>query len=66
MAQRRQDPTLDDQHTPFHLGLVAGLTGARGDDGDPIMGSHILVSWIEVRLVPVSLGNARFQIVGDH
>ena len=66
VAQPGDDPALGQQHPRFDLGLVAGLVGPRRDDGDPVVGGHLLIGGVHVGLVAVRLGDARAEVVADH
>jgi hypothetical protein len=46
--------------------LVAGLVGPSRDDGDAIVGGHLLIGGVHVRLVTVRAGDPRSQVVADH
>lgn len=64
-AQPRQNPALDQQHPGFGLGFVLGFVGPRRNDGDPVVGRHLLIGGIEVGLIATGAGDARFEVVRD-
>src|SRR5690606_21910960 len=66
MAQRRQDPALDDQYTAFYLSLITGLANSCRDNGHAIMGGHVLIGWVEIRLVAMGLADAGAEVVRNH
>jgi hypothetical protein len=50
-----EQPALDDQHGLLDLGLVARLSWPRWQDGGSIMGRHLAVGTIDLRLVEAGL-----------
>ena len=66
VSQGRQDPALDDQHTAFHLSLIAGLANPCGDNGYTIMTGHILISRVQVWLVTVGLADTGAEVARNH
>jgi len=63
VAQHRQDPALDDQYTAFYLSLITGLANSCRDNGHAIMGGHVLIGWVEIRLVAMGLADAGAEVV---
>jgi len=66
VAQPGEDPPLGDQDTVLGLGLVAGLVRPCRDHRDSVVGGHLGVGGVHVRLVPVRAGHPRAQVVADH
>jgi hypothetical protein len=64
LTQARQDPPFGEQHPCLHLGLVARLRRPRRDDHAPVVGGHLLVRPVDLRLVAVGPGHPRAQVVG--
>jgi hypothetical protein len=63
LVEPGQDPPLRQQHTGFDLRFVARLARARWDHGGAIVGGHLGVGGVDVRLVAVSPGHPRAQVV---
>ena len=66
VADARQDPAFDYQDPAFHLGLVAGLLDAGGQDGGAVVIGHLQIAGVEVGLVEAGLGDAGAGVVGHH
>lgn len=66
VAQRRQDPALDQHHTGLSFGLVTWAAHGRGDNGNTVVRGQIGMGGIEVGLVAVCLGGGRAQVIGHH
>lgn len=58
VAQAGQNPAFDHLDADLDLGLIARLAHSGGQYADPIMGGPVLVSGIDVRFIPMRLGNA--------
>lgn len=66
MAQAGQNPPLDDLHADLNLGFVAWFPDSGRNDGHAIVLGQRLIRGVELRLIPASLGDPAFEIVGDH
>ena len=58
VAQRGQDPTLHYLHGDLGFRLVTGAAHSRRNDGHPVVRGQVLVGGVDVRLIPVCLGDA--------
>ena len=65
MPQRRHDPTLDDLHSGFDLGLVAGLVGPRGQHAHPVVHGQFVIGAVQIGLVAAGPLHAGAGIIGD-
>ena len=66
VAQLGDDEAGRHLHRHLDLGLVAGPIRPRRHNGGVVMGRHLGVGSIDLRLVEAGLGDARAQIVGHH
>ena len=58
-----QKPTLDDQDGLLDLRLVAGLPRPRRQDGGPVMGGHLGVGAVDLRVVEAGPDDGGLRIV---
>src|SRR5579872_4342159 len=65
MPQRRHDPTLDDLHSGFNLGLVARFVRPRGQHAHAVVHGQFVISAVEVGLVATGAIHAGTSVVGD-
>ena len=65
IAQGSKDAFLHDLYTGFDLGFVARLYDPGGEDGGSIIGGHLFVGALDIRLVTAGLGDAGFEVVAD-
>ena len=66
MPNFRQDPCHDVAHIPFDIGLVLGCNGTCRQDNRVVVFCHCLIVALDLWVIPVRLGDARFKIVGDN
>ena len=66
VAKYGQDPAFDHQHPGFNLGLVPRPAEPGHHHRNTVMGRHVLVGGVSVRLVTMGLAHAGAQIVGYH
>jgi hypothetical protein len=60
-----QYPTLHDVDADLHLGLIAGLGRAGGDEGKTIMPGEGRIGAIALRFIAVGPGHGRLEVIGD-
>lgn len=63
MAQHGKDPALQYQHPVLDNGLVPRLAGHGGQDYDTVVGSHIGIGGIELRVVEAGFRHAALEVV---
>jgi hypothetical protein len=63
MTHPAEQPALDNQHRRFDLGLVAGPAWSCRQDRGVVMGGHVGVSTIDLRLVETGLDDRDLGIV---
>lgn len=61
VAQARQDPAFDQEHTAFGLGLITGFAHPCRDHRQPVMRGEILVGRIQIRFITVGTSWRRFS-----
>jgi hypothetical protein len=64
VAQPSQQPSLDDAHGGLDLGLVARPPGPRRQHGGVVMGRHLGVGAVDLRVVEARLDHRRLRVVG--
>ena len=64
VAQRRDDPSLHDQHSAFDLRLVLRLARARRDHRHAVVLRHLEVRRIDVGLVAVRPRDCAAKLIG--
>jgi hypothetical protein len=65
MAQRGDNPAFDHQHGILHLGLVAGLVRASGQDPDAVVHGHFVIGGVEIGFVAAGPAHAAAEVIGD-
>ena len=60
-----QYPALHDLDPDLHLGLIAWLGSAGGDDGKAIMLGEGRIGAIDLGFIAVGTGHGRFEVIGD-
>ena len=63
MAQPTEQPTLDNQHGSLNLCFVAGTTRPRRQDRRVVMGRHLGIGAVDLRLVEAGLDHRDFGVV---
>src|SRR5271156_1951242 len=58
------EPALDDQDGLLDLRLVARLPGPGGQDGGSVMGRHLGIGAVDLRVVEAGLNDGGFGVVG--
>ena len=64
VAQPGDDPALHEQHGGLDLGLVAGLVGARGQNGRAVMRGHLGVAAVDFGLIEAGADHPGLEVVG--
>jgi hypothetical protein len=65
IAQTTDEPTLDDQHAGFHLGLVAGPAWPGRQHSAAVMHRHLGIGSVDLRLVAARLDDGDLGVVGN-
>ena len=63
VAQPAQQPALDDAHGGFDLGLVARLAGPGRQHGGVVVGGHLAVGAVDLRIVEAGLDHRDLGVV---
>jgi hypothetical protein len=66
MAESGQDPPFHHLHSDFHFCLVSRFSYPGRDDGTAVMGSHFLITGVEVGFIVAGLFDPRFKVVRNH
>ena len=66
MAQAGHDPALDDLYRHLGLGFIPGFIRTRRHDDTLVMGSQLLITGVDVRLIAMSFTHRTFQVVRHH
>jgi hypothetical protein len=66
IPQCGDDPTLGQLYTRFDLGFVTGLVRPCRNHSDAVMHRHLLISRIQIGIVPAGFGNAGLGVVRHH
>jgi len=61
---RHDDPALDQQDRSFDLCLVPRLAGPRRQNGGAVMGSHVGIAAVDLRLAEARADHAGLEVVG--
>ena len=66
ITEAGQNPAFHHLHSRFYLCFIPGFPYSGGNDGTPVMGSHLLLAGVEVRLIVAGPFDPGFKVIRDH
>src|SRR5678816_1400751 len=62
---RDTDATLGDLYGIFNLRFIPRFSWPRRHDAETAMQGKVVISWVQIRIVAMRLGNASLGVIGD-